>query len=217
MSLQQVSETELEEPVVDGRRRRTIDSRARIIRAMLDLTQAGNLSVSAELVAERANVGLRTVFRHFRDMDSLYREMSQEIRRRINHDADQPFAAADWRGRLLEMIARRSAVFEFIAPFKRAEAAHRHRSRFLEQDVERLNGLLRERLRETLPPVLAEDRALFEALDLLLSFEAWERLRRDQNLGPRQARDILENAIDRLVTGAEAPEDGPQVTAARTP
>jgi AcrR family transcriptional regulator len=161
------------------------------------------MSVSAELVAERAGVGLRTVFRHFNDMDSLYREMSLAIEARLREDVSFEFTVADWRGRLSELIVRRSGLFERIAPFKRAEAAHRHRSKFLEQDVERMNAFLREKLRAALTPALARDQLLFEALDLLLSFESWERLRRDQSLTPRRAREVLEAAVTRLLAGAE--------------
>lgn len=47
---------------------------------MLELVREGDISPSAELVAARADVGLRTVFRHFKDLDSLYREMSAVTR-----------------------------------------------------------------------------------------------------------------------------------------
>ena len=39
----------------------------------------------------------------------------------------------------------------------------------------------------------------FEILDLLLSFESWDRLRRDQALSPDQAREALERAVDALL------------------
>src|SRR5580693_3518853 len=184
MRLTQVDDTERGIAPLDGRRQRTVDSRARIIAAMLDLTAEGHVSVSAELVAERARVGLRTVFRHFNDMDSLYREMSLSVETRLREEVSFEFTAATWRGRLVELIGRRAAVFEKITPWKRAEAAHRHRSKVLEDDIRRLNGHLREVLRLVLPGSVVEDSALFEALDLLLSFEAWERLRRGQRLSP---------------------------------
>jgi len=60
----------------DGRRRRSADSRARIVAAMLELTRESALVPGAEQVALRAGVGLRTVFRHFQDMDSLYSEIA---------------------------------------------------------------------------------------------------------------------------------------------
>ncbi len=192
-----------EKAPIDGRRQRTLDSRARIIAAMLELTLSGQTTVSAELVAERANVGLRTVFRHFKDMDSLYREMSLVIERRLRDGVAFTFKHAAWRDRVGELIARRADIFEMITPFKRAEAAHRDRSRFLEQDILRLNNFLRDKLREALPPALHEDPVLFDALDLLLSFEAWERLRREQRLSPRRAREVLEATVARLLAGVE--------------
>ena len=50
---------------------------------MLELVRAGAISPVAEEVAERAGVGLRTVFRHFDDMDSLYREMAEAMRNEL--------------------------------------------------------------------------------------------------------------------------------------
>lgn len=193
---------------IDGRRQRTVDSRARIIAAMLDLTEEGHVSVSAELVADRARVGLRTVFRHFKDMDSLYREMSLNVGARLRAEVSFEFTADTWRGRLVELVDRRATVFEKIAPWKRAEAAHRHRSKALEDDTRRLNDHLREVLRLVLPGSVAKDVVVFEALDLLLSFETWERLRRGQSLSPAEARGVLEAAIGALLAN--------QVTAART-
>jgi AcrR family transcriptional regulator len=190
-------------PPIDGRRQRTLDSRARIIAAMLDLTQEGHVSASAEMVAERANVGLRTVFRQFKDMDSLYREMSLNIETRLRSQVSLEFKGETWRERLRELIHRRAALFDKIAPFKRAEAAHRHRSKVLEHDIVRMNAFLRETLRRVLPPKISEQNTLFEVLDLLLSFETWDRLRRGQGLGARRAREVVEASVERILTGVD--------------
>jgi len=202
MRLTQASDLEGEIAPIDGRRQRTVDSRARIIAAMLDLTEEGHISVSAELVAERARVGLRTVFRHFKDMDSLYREMSLSVEARLREEVSFEFTATAWRDRLVELTGRRAGVFEKITPWKRAEAAHRHRSKVLEDDILRLNGHLREILRLVLPGSVTKDAVLFEALDLLLSFETWERLRRGQRLSGAEARAVLEAALGALLTNA---------------
>ena len=76
-----VQETSKDEPAAesDGRRRRGQNNRARIVTAMLEIIRTGDMSPSADQVAARADVGLRTVFRHFKDMDSLYSEMSLAI------------------------------------------------------------------------------------------------------------------------------------------
>ena len=184
---------------VDGRRQRGEDNRARIVAAMLEVIHGGNLSPSAELIAARAEVSLRTVFRHFADMDSLYREMSLAIERAFGAVVDMPFTAEDWRGRVIELVGRRAAVFEEIAPYKRASDAYRHRSKFLEADNDRFIGLLREILRRELPAALAADELTFEALDLLLGFDAWSRLRREQGLSAERTRAVLEAAVGRLI------------------
>lgn len=189
----------------DGRRRRSQDSRARIVQAMLELVHAGDPSPGAEQVAERAGVGLRTVFRHFQDMDSLYREMSAVIEREYMAVVERPFEGRTWRDRVLELVRRRAGVYEKIAPYKQGSNVHRHRSPFLQADHARLVQTSRDILRRELPVEIARDRALFEALDLLLSFEAWTRLRRDQALSPRRAAEVLEETIGRLLDQVGAP------------
>lgn len=46
---------------------------------------------------------------------------------------------------------------------------------------------------------MARDRLTLEILDLLLSFEAWSRLRREQGLSPARAREALTAAVRTLI------------------
>ena len=108
--------------VSDGRRRRGMDNRARIVAAMLEIVRSGEVAPTAEQVAARADVGLRTVFRHFQDMDSLYQEMSVAIEGELLAVAARPFRSEDWRGRVIELVARRAFAFEKVAPYQRASA-----------------------------------------------------------------------------------------------
>ena len=186
-------------PHADGRRRRGQDNRARIVEAMLEIIHAGEVSPSAEQVAQRADVGLRTVFRHFQDMDSLYREMSGVIEGELRAVVGRPFRSEDWRERVIELIERRAAAFEKLAPFLRASDVFRYRSKFLEAAHARLAAALRAILKAQLPPDVARDRLRLEALDLLLSFEAWSRLRRQQGLSPRRARETLDATVRSLL------------------
>lgn len=189
--------------LADGRRRRGQDSRARIIQAMLDLVREGHVSPSAELVAVRAEVGLRTVFRHFKDLESLYGEMSAVIEAELLSLAVTPFKATAWRDRVLELVERRGWAYERIAPFKRASEVHRHQSPTLASDSAKLVASGRDILRRELPETLARDQQGFEALDLLLSFDAWRRLRQDQNLSPKDATRVLQGMIASLLDRAQ--------------
>jgi AcrR family transcriptional regulator len=166
---------------------------------MLDLTREGSIAPSADQVALRAGVGLRSVFRHFSDMASLYGEMHDVIEAELRGAAARPFRGATWRERLLELIERRSAAFEIIAPFRRAADIRRRGSSKLQADHARLAEALRVILVRETPEALREDAARFEALDLLLSYEAWSRLRDDQGLSPRAARAALAAAVGALI------------------
>jgi len=183
----------------DGRRRRGQDNRARIVAAMLALIREGEATPSAEQVAERADVALRTVFRHFADMDSLYSRMSEAISAEMEAMAARPFSATDWADRIVELVRRRGEVFEAISPYKRASDAVRHRSRFVAGDQARLARILREILERELPDAGRPQAELVEALDLLLSWESWARLRRDQGLSPEESAKVLEAAVRRLL------------------
>jgi hypothetical protein len=57
--------------IIDGRLHRSMTTRRKIVTALETLIRAGTLSPTAEQVAVQAQVGLRTVFRHFDDMETL--------------------------------------------------------------------------------------------------------------------------------------------------
>ncbi len=185
--------------VTDGRRKRSEDSRARIVAAMLELVHAGEMAPGAEQVADHARVGLRTVFRHFSDMDSLYREMSAAIEEEINEVVSKPLKGETWREQLMDMIARRTVAFEKMAPFQRAASAHRHRSPYLAAGHKRFTELCRAYLTVILPKDVASQPDLMESLDLMLSFELWSRLRREQGLPIKRARAIVEQMVRGLI------------------
>ena len=183
----------------DGRRRRSQDSRARIVAAMLDLVREGDVSPGAETVAARAEVGLRTVFRHFKYMDSLYGEMSHAMEVEVRKVVAQPLKGETPHDRVLELIERRSSAFERIAPFKHAADAHRHYSKVLAAGHKTLVTESREILQRLAPAEVLADPLKLEALDLLLSFEAWSRLRREQGLSVEKTREVLAAAVQRVL------------------
>lgn len=185
-------------PITDGRRRRSQASRDRIVAAMLALVEEGAITPSAEDVAARADVGLRSVFRHFKDMEILYAEMAVRVARGYLA-ALAPFSSDNWREQLAEATDRRLTVYERILPFKRAADAHRHESPAIQASHAATQQMLRHRLRAILQAPLADDVTLFETLDLMLSLEVWLRLRVEQQLSVAVARDLIHAQVARLV------------------
>jgi AcrR family transcriptional regulator len=184
---------------LDGRRQRSETSRKRIVRAMLELIGAGDISPGADNVAARAGLGLRTVFRHFENMETLYQEINAAMTAELRPVLAEPFRSADWRGQLGEVVERRIRIFERIMPFKIAADVHRHHSPFLARKAEEMTREQRAALVRAVPADRRVDHAFFEALDLLLSFETWRRLRKDQKLSAARARHTLDRLLDGLM------------------
>jgi hypothetical protein len=101
----------------------------------------------------------------------------------------------------MELIERRAPVFEKIAPFRRASDSLRHTSAFVAARQGVLAVQARDMLVRILPPEIAQDQLTFESLDLLLSYEAWARLRQEQGLTQRRAREVLAAAVGRILDG----------------
>jgi AcrR family transcriptional regulator len=183
---------------IDGRRSRAATSRRRIVAALMGLIREGAIKPTAEAVAARADVGLRTVFRHFADMETLYREIAAEIDAELAPAANVRLASRRPRERLAESIELRVAVFERLMPFQVATAVNRHESPFLRERHAQVVELQRALLRRVLPDAVVADRTRFEALDLVLSFEAWLRLRREQGLSRLAALRVMQSAAQAM-------------------
>jgi AcrR family transcriptional regulator len=177
----------------DGRARRGERSRHQIVAALFALVGEGVLQPTAQQLADRAGVGLRTVFRHFEDMDSLFAEMDARLRGEALPLLGTPVSTGAVAARVRALVAARAALFERIAPYKRAGNVQRWRSAFLAATHRALVRELRAGLLRWLPELEDARPELVEALDLALSFEAWDRLRSEQRLGIERARDTLEH------------------------
>ena len=196
-SADQVTDTDSQ----DGRRKRGDQSRRRIVEAMIAFVREGEMSPSAAQVADRAEVGLRPVFRHFEEMEILYREIAEVTRARVLPAVQKPYAGATWQDNLDELIARRISLYEDIMPLKVAGSVLRFRSPFLMADYNEHLRIERKTLRQLLPQALLEDRDLFRGLEMVTSFQAWRRLRQDQGLAVLEASRV----VHRLVAGLLPP------------
>lgn len=183
----------------DGRQRRSARSREAIVQALFELIGSGVLRPTALQVAESAGVGIRSVFRHFADMEGLFAEMDA----RLQAEALPILRAEPMEGpldrRTSGLVDRRAAFFERIAPYKRSGNLQRWRSEYLRERHSVLVRALRADLMRWLPELRRAPIDLVEGLDLVLSFEAWDRLRMDQRLGRERARDALVRTVRALV------------------
>ncbi len=185
----------------DGRRQRSSRSREAIVHAMIELIRAGEMSPGAARVAEKANVGLRTVFRHFEEMDTLSREISAIVEAEIMPLVEKPFEGKGWRQQFDDLLGRRADIYERIMPLKIAGSLQRFRSKFLMDDYSRFLKMERHGLKRVLPPKIVDDAVLFAAVEMATGFQAWRRLRHDQGLSTKEALAVLRFTVDKLLGG----------------
>ena len=189
---------------IDGRRARGADNRKRIVTAFIDLIRRGDPTPTAEAVAAKAEVGLRTVFRHFDDMDSLYREISQIIGERIWPVVTAPYPDNDWRANLRDLTRRRVRVFETMLPYRLAANIKRYQSPYLLGQYAQVVTMERELVLRLLPGEVNGDLYFVEALCAALSFQNWRAIRQDQGLSVEDASAVVAHMVEALIAAAKA-------------
>lgn len=180
---------------VDGRMLRSERSRGQIVEAMIALLRDGR-QPTAELIAERAGVGARTVFRHFEDKDALAAAVAARVEREIAPRLDLSPIEGSLPRRVRELVRRRAGLYERLAPFRRAALPERERSRTVGRLRASLDRVNRQQLEATFGPEMQRLGAdLVEAVDALASFETWDRLRADQRLSRARAAAAMERGL----------------------
>jgi len=183
------------EPNADGRIQRGLRNRGAIVEALIELCREGSLSPTAEQVAERAGVGTRTVFRHFDDMEGLHAEVAERVQAEFEPLLNAPAPQGSLRERAAALVERRCQAYERFGAFERSTRLHLHRSPFLQGQRAKWLRRMRADALACLPELDRRGETTIEAIELLTSFEAWDRLRSDQRLGRERARAVLEHAV----------------------
>ncbi len=184
----------------DGRRLRSDRSRQLIIESMLELIKQGNLVPTAQQVADHANVGIRSVFRHFEDMESIF-ETANDL---CHKEYRGLFMGGDRSGSLQERILHATEchanAYETISNMILSAAARRWNSKVLRESYTANQDQLRKDLNEWLPELKGLAANKRHAVDGVASFEMWHRLRDIQSLGKRASIDIIVEMLEALIS-----------------
>jgi AcrR family transcriptional regulator len=182
----------------DGRVQRSERSRQLIMDSMAELIREGNLVPTAQQVAERAEVGIRTVFRHFNDMESLFETMDIAI---IDSYRDK-FRGGNRNGTLEERVQhameRHATAYDFAQPVLDMTKAQMWRFKILQKNYARSQRELRLDLEHWLPELRELPPLQRELAEATASYEFWNRLRVHQGLGKKKATEAVVEVLTRL-------------------
>jgi AcrR family transcriptional regulator len=173
---------------VDGRVQRGTRNREAIVDALLACYEAGAVRPSVPEVAARAGVSVRSVHNHFADVEALRAEVAQRQWQRYA-SLIAPAATVD------ELVSQRATFFEAVTPVRRAALLSIHDSPTIARNLARLDRLLRRQLEATFPALTS---TALDALELVTSWDAWNRLRTAQGCSVTRARRLVIDTVRKL-------------------
>ena len=184
----------------DGRRQRSERSQTAIIEAALALMEEGTLVPTAQQIADRAGVGIRSFFRHFADMDSLFLAADEMLL----DSYEALFRVADRDGSLSNRVSRAVELygnaFDNLMQMILCTKALLWRFPKLKENYAWHQKRLRKELELWLPEVADLPRDRREAVHAVASFEMWHRLREHQGLSYGASADIVTGMVMDLVS-----------------
>ena len=186
----------------DGRRQRSERSQTAIIKAALSLMDEGMLVPTAQQIADRAGVGIRSFFRHFADMDSLFLAADKMLL----SSYEALFEVDNRAGTLPERVSRAidlyGNAFERLRPIILCTQSQLWRSPKLRENYGWHQKRLRKELELWLPEVAELPKDRREALHAVASFSMWNRLREFQGLSIKASADIVTSLVNDLIASS---------------
>jgi TetR/AcrR family transcriptional regulator of autoinduction and epiphytic fitness len=189
----------------DGRTARAIRTRNRVVDALLDLIEEGDLRPPATQVAQRAGVSLRSVYQHFDDLEQLFDVAGERHRHRLAHLEPLPDLPAELSDRVGAYVAHRVRWMEAVTPMNRAAVLQAPFSPIIA--ARQAAGRVRHRdaLAAAFEPELGRaerPERLLHALEAATSWSTWEHLRASALLPPEEASRVLELTLLGLLRSA---------------
>ena len=186
-------------PTSDGRRQRSERSQVAIVEAALMLISEEKQVPTAQQIADRAGVSIRSFFRHFADMDALFLAADDMLL----ESYEALFGVEDRSGSLDDRIARSVDLyfnaFDKLRQIILCTQALAWRFPALQARYAYHQKRLRNELELWLPEVATSLRTQREAVHAVASFEMWHRLREHQRLSQKSCHEIIRGLVTDLL------------------
>lgn len=192
----------------DGRRRRSVQTRQLIIEAYMALIREEPQIPTAAQIAERAGCSVRSIFERFPDLIAL--RVAATDHAFTQAIAEVPVLRGlegDRQTRIRTYVETRAATCERWLPLWRVISSNQSDSVELKSRVLLMRQAILKRVELTYEPELStldrqERRQILIAIEALVDFESWGRMREDNGLGIDEACTVWIQALDRLLPPA---------------
>ena len=193
--------TSIPSSAVDGRSLRRERNRQDIVDALLGLIENGETEISAALIASKAGLSERSIFRYFDDVNDLYRSVcdlafSKEIEYALIDEA----GVGSLDTKIENFVNQRVRIYtmnEKIAPAARSFA-------FKNPIIKNQLVVGRKLLRTQIIKHFAQELSVFDKqqqqvavaiIDSLTTFEYYDMMRSDQKMSVQTIKSVLTESI----------------------
>ena len=186
---------------IDGRSLRRERNRQDIVDALLGLIENGETEISAALIASKAGLSERSIFRYFDDVNDLYRSVcdlafSKEIEYALIDDAG--IGSLDTK--IENFVNQRVRIYtmnEKIAPAARSFA---FKNPVIKNQLVFGRKLLRAQITKHFAVELSafdksQQQVAVATIDALTTFESYDMMRSDQKMSVHTVKSILSEGI----------------------
>ena len=191
-------------PRIDGRRLRSARTKQLIIEAYLTLLRESPQIPTAATIAERAGYSVRSVFERFPDLHALRVAATDYAFTQGTAQAVARDFSGDRLTRLKSHVETRSWICEQWLPLWRALNANQGDSSELKSRIELIRQAILKRIELMYEPELStlgatERLQTLIAIESLIDFESWARMREFSGMSIEEAREVWIKSIDRLL------------------
>ncbi len=165
-----------------------------MVEAALALVDEGVVDPSVDQLTARSGLSARSIFRYFEGLDDLRRAVIKSHFERV-----RPLLEADGAGegdldmRIKRFVDARLKFNESIAGPARTAQARAHAAPYIAEDIQQYRQVLDASVRRHFAPELkarsrAEAEDLIAIVDVLVSFDGWDRMTHDHQRSRSQIR-----------------------------
>lgn len=170
------------------------DTGSRVAAALIDLVSTGE-RINHDLVAERAGISRRTLYRYFPDRESLMQKVGDEIRRRAGASVRFPHSEED----LLATLHPIHEGFDAIAPIVTLVRSTPLGRQVRLADKQRRQAAYTAAAADAVKALPEHDRRLATAMLQFLHTSAWLEMRDQWDLSGSDSAEASEWAIRTLL------------------
>lgn len=179
-------------------------NRGAVVDAILVLLENGNRNPTAKEIADEAGVSLRSVFRHFEDLDSLFVIAIEHQAQRTAHLYVPPSKSGGVDQRVAALVLQRRKLYEAVFEVRRSWML-----RYYDHPrVSNILDLIYDGLHRQVVDLFSDDlvqlnpaarRDILDAIDAASSFDTWAHLRSHRGLSINRASSIMRRTVAQLL------------------